>query len=282
MDNTIRRGVAVESLESRRLLSAVKLGSISGSVFADLDRDGRHDVGEGGVKKAVVFLDLNGNRQFDKKTDLSAVTDKYGAFKFSKLKAGTYRLYALADGKSAISTPRAAWFKIKLSPGQNVVRRLFGNFTRTASEVTTTDGSNLAGSFTGDFDYSGKVDGADYALIDAAFNGQSGTTTTTTTPRTAVSAAQEDFALTQDDSTTRLAKNLLSGNRSSFEPPQCNRSPTTSKSSGTSSDANSSASPRTFEKRVAGMGHDVEVCEAFARIPAMQVKSGPDSDPPAR
>jgi len=34
---------------------------------------------------------------------------------------------------------------------------------------------NLGGWFNGDFDYNGKVDGADYALIDANFNSQSGT-----------------------------------------------------------------------------------------------------------
>ncbi len=33
---------------------------------------------------------------------------------------------------------------------------------------------NIAGWFNGDFDYNNKIDGADYALIDAAFNGQAG------------------------------------------------------------------------------------------------------------
>src|SRR6185295_3037688 len=34
---------------------------------------------------------------------------------------------------------------------------------------------NISGWFNGDFDYNGKIDGADYALIDAAFNSQGGT-----------------------------------------------------------------------------------------------------------
>ncbi len=37
-----------------------------------------------------------------------------------------------------------------------------------------TNHSNIAGWFNGDFDYNGKSDGADYALIDAAFNAQLG------------------------------------------------------------------------------------------------------------
>jgi len=41
----------------------------------------------------------------------------------------------------------------------------------TFNQETTTQ-SNIGGWFNGDFDYNGKVDGADYALIDAAFNGQ--------------------------------------------------------------------------------------------------------------
>jgi hypothetical protein len=137
MTHTTRR-VVVESLESRRLLSAVRLGSISGSVFADLDRDGVHEAGEGGVKNAVVFLDLNGNRRFDKKTDLSAVTDKRGAFTFSNLNAGTYRMYELGDANSAVSAPRAGWYKITLAAGQNIVRRQFGNVS--TSTATTANG----------------------------------------------------------------------------------------------------------------------------------------------
>jgi len=116
-----------ESLESRQMLSSVRLGSISGSVFHDLNADAKHEAGEAGVKNAVVFLDLNGNRVFDKKTDRSATTDKRGAFTFTSLAAGTYRMYEVGDTKTLVSAPGSGWFKVQLAAGQNVVRRQFGN-----------------------------------------------------------------------------------------------------------------------------------------------------------
>ncbi len=301
--------VSLESLEPRQLLSSARLGSISGSVYRDLNANGVHENGEAGVKSAVIFLDLNGNKALDKKTDRWLTTDKRGAFSFTNLPAGTYRMYELGNTSTLVSAPTSGWFKVQLAAGQNVVRRQFGNASlsepvspaltgrnqglwtlpgvvrlgtsgRTGTSASSamvgagvinlndndailhnttlasvvvkytyngdtdlngrvdgadyaridtgfTNTSSLSGWFNGDFDYNGKIDGADYTLIDTAFSRYgtitlggsglqfgSGSTTTTTTPaRTAKSAALEDFNRTQQERSSRTAKQWLNGNK---------------------------------------------------------------------
>ena len=115
----------LESLESRRLLAGT--GEISGSVYADLNANGTHEVGEGGIRGARLYLDSNNNGAWDSRTETSALTDKRGQFQFTGLAAGTYRLREVTTDSLAITAPRSAWFRITLADGQHVARRMFAN-----------------------------------------------------------------------------------------------------------------------------------------------------------
>lgn len=114
-----------ESLEGRRLLAGT--GVISGSVYTDLNASGTHEAGEAGIKNARLYLDTNNNRTWDSRTETAVLTDKRGQFQFTALAAGTYRLREVGSASVANTAPQSGWFRIKLSEGQNVVRRMFGN-----------------------------------------------------------------------------------------------------------------------------------------------------------
>jgi len=199
---------ALESLESRRLLSAT--ASISGSVYKDLNANAKHEAGEAGVKKVRLYLDANNDAQWDSKRETSVLTDKRGQFEFTGLSAGTYRLRQVLTGDYTVVGPRSGWFKITLADGQHVVRRQFANrvnqttvnptggttggTTGTSSVIYSGDtdlngvvnfddysriddafNTPRTGWYNGDFDYNGVVSFDDYSLIDQAFNTQSGT-----------------------------------------------------------------------------------------------------------
>ena len=114
----------LESLEARRLLS--NTGTISGSVFTDLNANGRHEAGEAGIKGATIYLDANNNGKLDKR-ETSTLSDKRGQYRFTGLAAGTYRVREVGAESVANTAPRSGWFKITLADGQHVARRMFGN-----------------------------------------------------------------------------------------------------------------------------------------------------------
>ena len=68
------RSRSVERLESRCVLSAVPLGTISGTTFLDLNSDGEFDDGEPGLAGRTVFVDQNHNGQLDL-AQVTAVSD---------------------------------------------------------------------------------------------------------------------------------------------------------------------------------------------------------------
>ena len=114
----------LESLESRCLLS--NSGMISGSVYTDLNANGRHEAGEAGIKGATIYLDANNNGKLDKR-ETNTLTDKRGQYRFVGLAAGTHRVREVVTESIASTAPRSGWFKIALTDGQHVARRMFGN-----------------------------------------------------------------------------------------------------------------------------------------------------------
>ncbi|MDB5299969.1 MAG: conserved repeat domain protein [Phycisphaerales bacterium] len=78
---------SIEALEPRLFLSR----SITGTVFEDLNADGKRQHKEHLLRGVAVFLDLNGNGVADA-GEPAAVTNKSGAFVFRKLAAGVYHV----------------------------------------------------------------------------------------------------------------------------------------------------------------------------------------------
>jgi hypothetical protein len=79
LNNRISRAVVAEALEIRRLLS-----SVSGTVFNDVNGNGRHDEGEPGIAGISVTLH-NDNTG----TDSNVTTDGNGVYTFNGLESGT-------------------------------------------------------------------------------------------------------------------------------------------------------------------------------------------------
>jgi len=146
------RSIAVEPLEARRLLSGT--GAISGAVYEDLNDNAAHEAGEAGIKKVRVYLDNNNNGAWDKSTEPSTTTDKRGSYAFLKLGAGTYRVRQLVPDGMAPVGPRSGWFKVSLTKGQQVTRRLFAD-----AEMSTIGQSALpTGVVSGSTDFNGTID----------------------------------------------------------------------------------------------------------------------------
>ena len=69
--------------------SGASNGTISGFVFSDINQNGNHDAGEGGLAGATVYLDLD--KSGDLSTgDLSVITGTNGSYLFEDLLTGTY------------------------------------------------------------------------------------------------------------------------------------------------------------------------------------------------
>jgi subtilisin family serine protease len=96
--------IQCERLESRRLLA----NSISGTIYADYDRDGTRDSGEPGLIGWQVYLDTNDNGIKDA-AEVSTFTDSAGGYQFTNLPAGNYIIrQALPDGWEQTSPTSAA------------------------------------------------------------------------------------------------------------------------------------------------------------------------------
>ena len=95
-------------------------GSIKGTVYNDLDADGRVESGEKPLAKVQVYLDADNNGKYSS-GELLAMTNSAGQYFFSGLNAGNYtvRLYKAPSGFRASSTTIGAG-GIALGSGVNV------------------------------------------------------------------------------------------------------------------------------------------------------------------
>ncbi|MEG4241429.1 SdrD B-like domain-containing protein [Microcoleus sp. MON2_D6] len=64
---------------------------IVGCKYLDIDNDGFRDGDEPGIKNVRIYLDINGNGQFDAGTDRETLTDKNGQWSFD-VAPGTYKV----------------------------------------------------------------------------------------------------------------------------------------------------------------------------------------------
>jgi uncharacterized protein (DUF2141 family) len=101
-------------------------GSISGTIFNDLDGDGTKDAGETGLSGRTVWLDLDNDKVIDA-GEATTVTDGSGNFKFNGLAAGTYKVrQALPAGWKQTTPSNGYGINVTLSTNQTVSGKLFG------------------------------------------------------------------------------------------------------------------------------------------------------------
>ncbi|HEY0009598.1 MAG TPA: discoidin domain-containing protein, partial [Tepidisphaeraceae bacterium] len=113
-------------------------GSLSGVVFGDVDADGVLDSSEAGLGNRVVYIDANSNNALDAGEAQTLTNATTGAFTFTGLAAGTYRVRHVFAAGTAISTPLIDQI---ITAGQAVTGLLIGS---KSMPVTPTDPKTAA------------------------------------------------------------------------------------------------------------------------------------------
>ncbi len=112
-------------------------GSISGTVFGDLNSNGNFDTGETGIPNVTVYIDANLDGVFDT-GDTPATTDLNGNFTFPNLPAGTYRIREVLPAGYTLTTPVAGYFDVPLTAGGNAPGYLFGDALSATGNISGT------------------------------------------------------------------------------------------------------------------------------------------------
>ena len=102
------------------------LGTISGTVFNDLDGDAQQDGGDPGLEGWTVFLDQNQNGALDE-GEPSTVTDGIGGYAFTDLGPGTYRVREVAQSGWQQTAPVGEIYDIAMTSGLQATDQDFGN-----------------------------------------------------------------------------------------------------------------------------------------------------------
>ncbi|MEM1304387.1 MAG: GEVED domain-containing protein, partial [Planctomycetota bacterium] len=120
-------------------------GTISGTVFNDLDGNGFQSFGEGGLSNITVFLDINGNGSLD--TDLnepSRVTNIAGSYEFASIAPGAYSVRVVAESPFQQTSPTTNFGSqiVTLASGGLATDVTFG-----VQNLATSDYGDLGGNF---------------------------------------------------------------------------------------------------------------------------------------
>jgi hypothetical protein len=117
-------GSGLQSVWSNPLAFSVASGTISGTVFLDVNANGQLDVGEPGLAGRTVFVDLNGNGVFQS-NDPYAVTDGSGHF-ILIVAPGRYSVRLLTFKGDKETTPVGGAYAVSLTLGQALAGDVFG------------------------------------------------------------------------------------------------------------------------------------------------------------
>jgi hypothetical protein len=102
-------------------------GSLSGTVFNDLDGSGSRDPGEPGLAGWTVFIDQHGDGQLHD-DDPQTVTDALGRYSFSNLAPGTYSIGEVLQDGWAQTAPAPAFYSATIDDSTTTLAALdFGN-----------------------------------------------------------------------------------------------------------------------------------------------------------
>ena len=105
-------------------------GSLSGTVYHDLNADGRRDAGEPPLAGWTVFLDSNGNGQVDA-GEPSATTVANGSYIFTNVRPGSFQVAEVPVLYWTLTTPASVLSSVVVAPGQAVSGVDLGNSSAT-------------------------------------------------------------------------------------------------------------------------------------------------------
>ena len=104
---------------------------LRGMVWNDLDGDGERDTEEPGLANSQIYLDTNGNGQWDA-TEAMQTTDANGNFSFPMLAAGTYTIREVVPNGWLQTAPVSGNYSVTLAAGDIKTGFDFGNHAQTA------------------------------------------------------------------------------------------------------------------------------------------------------
>jgi subtilisin family serine protease len=107
-------------------------GTIQGVIYSDVNNNHTQDLGEPGVQGFRVFLDANLNGVWDSATETSVISGPNGAYFFSTVPPGLYRIDLVIPNEGtpnaswAITSPIVGYRDVQLLPGGSIVGASFG------------------------------------------------------------------------------------------------------------------------------------------------------------
>jgi hypothetical protein len=106
-------------------IAETQLALVKGSVFGDINSNGLRDIGELGVARWVIYLDLNhdGHHQV---SEPSVLSDESGDWQFDLVQPGTYDIRAAAASGWSLTTPTDGRFRVHVVHGSVRTQRVFG------------------------------------------------------------------------------------------------------------------------------------------------------------
>ncbi|HUR84013.1 MAG TPA: hypothetical protein VMY78_01595 [Solirubrobacteraceae bacterium] len=112
-------------------IQAIGCGTVSGTKFADADRDGRRGQNEPGLGGWTFYVDLDadGTLDADEPSDVSAPD---GTFTITGVKPGTYPVREVSQSGWVCTTPAPCEYSVTLN-GDTSVGNVFGNYRLTPS-----------------------------------------------------------------------------------------------------------------------------------------------------
>jgi ELWxxDGT repeat protein len=126
-------------------------GSISGTVWNDLDGDGMKDSNEVGVANMSVYNDANNNSKLDT-GEKTTVTDATGLYSLRGLSSGSYKIRQILQSGWVQTTPANNYsWTITLASNQQLTGKDFGT-RQTNTTPPPTSGGSIAGIVWNDLD----------------------------------------------------------------------------------------------------------------------------------
>jgi hypothetical protein len=134
-------------------------GSISGTVWNDLDGDRVKDASEVGVAGITVYNDANNNSKLDS-GEKTTVTDPNGLYSLTGLSSGSYKIRQILQSGWVQTTPTNNYgWTITLASNQQLTAKDFG--TKQSGTVTTPTTGSIAGISFNDNNKNGAFDAGD-------------------------------------------------------------------------------------------------------------------------
>ena len=121
--------VAAGQIATGKNFAETTRAAISGTVFADNNGNAKLDAGELGVSGRKVYIDKNKNGVLDAGEPVFT-TGASGAFTFTGLAAGSYRIRDVLPTGWRRTSPTAGYFDVTVSSGQVITGKNFAETTR--------------------------------------------------------------------------------------------------------------------------------------------------------